>query len=210
MSRLGSLVRQLQDTHIAETAAAIARVTEAPGQVQFWVEAMVGSIQGGGTILACGNGGSAAEAQHLVGELVGRFRRERAPISAIALGSEFPTLSAIANDYDYGKAFSRQAEALGRRGDVLVGISTSGNSRSVLEAMRVARARGVVTVGLTGKIPGGLRDVSDLLVQASSTETSTIQEVHLFLIHLVCNIIETYLFDDGYQADRELMRKEVP
>ena len=201
MDQLRHLVSRLQSDHATETATAIARGTSVPGQVEAWCAAMARTIARGGTILACGNGGSAAEAQHLVGELVGRFRREREPMRAVALGADVPTLSAIANDYDYARAFSRQVGALGRPGDLLIGISTSGNSPSILNAMRTAREGGIVTVGLGGATAGGLADVSDLLVQAPSIVTSTIQEVHLFLIHLACNVLETYVHDEAFRAE---------
>ncbi len=201
MNMLHDLVRRLQAEHAAGTVAAIAQGTALPGQVEDWCAAMARTIARGRTILVCGNGGSAAEAQHLVGELVGRFRRERAPMRAVALGTDLPTLSAIANDYDYGQVFSRQVSALGRPGDLLIGISTSGNSPSILNAMRVARASAIVTVGLGGADAGGFATVADLLVQSPSKTTSTIQEVHLFLIHLACDVLETYMHDEAFRVE---------
>lgn len=208
MTTIHDLVSRMQAEHARETAGAIARGTAVPGQVEAWCAAMARTIARGGAILACGNGGSAAEAQHLVGELVGRFRRERGPIRAVALGTDLATLSAIANDYGYASAFSRQVEGVGRPGDLLVGISTSGNSPSIVNAMRAARAGGIVTVGLGGADPGELAGVADLLVQAPSTVTSTIQEVHLFLIHLACDVLEGYVHGEAFvdQSVRPLER----
>ncbi len=146
-------------------------------------------------ILVFGNGGSAADAQHLAAELVNRFRRERAPLPAIALTTDTSILTAIANDYSFEDVFAKQVEALGRPGDVALGISTSGRSKNVLKALAVARKQGLFTLGLSGGTGGEMAEVCDLLLLVPSSETPRIQEGHLFFIHLVCELIEEALFE---------------
>jgi D-sedoheptulose 7-phosphate isomerase len=148
------------------------------------------ALQSGGKILWCGNGGSAADSQHLAAELVGRFRRERQGLHSIALSTNTSILTAIGNDYGYDYVFSRQVEAIANRGDVLVGISTSGNSRNVLAALDVARSMGVVTVGLTGAGGGKMAGAVDYLVEIPSNDTARIQEGHILAGHLLCDWVE--------------------
>ncbi|MCK4807764.1 MAG: SIS domain-containing protein [Candidatus Aegiribacteria sp.] len=147
-------------------------------------------VRNGGTIFFCGNGGSAVDSQHLAGELVGRFRMERRPIPAIAVTANSAIITAIANDYDFSEIFSRQIEALGRPGDVLVAISTSGNSVNVLKAVETARDRSMNTIGFTGAGDCALSDITDICVKASSNETSHIQEALLVAGHAICNAVE--------------------
>ena len=147
-------------------------------------------IRSGGTIFFCGNGGSAVDSQHLAGELVGRFRRERSPISAIALTANSAIITAIANDYDFSEIFSRQIEALGNPGDVLIAISTSGNSVNVLKAVETAGSISMSTIGFTGASACGLSDVADICLRASSDETSHIQEALLVAGHAICDAVE--------------------
>lgn len=147
-------------------------------------------IRNGGTIFFCGNGGSAVDSQHLAGELVGRFRIERNPIPAIAVTANSAIITAIANDYDFSIIFSRQIEALGKPGDVLVAISTSGNSSNVLKAVKTARDRSMKTIGFTGAGGGALSDMADICVMVSSDETSHIQEALLVAGHAICNAVE--------------------
>ncbi len=144
----------------------------------------------GGTIFFCGNGGSAVDSQHLAGELVGRFRKERRPISAVAVTANSAIITAIANDYDFSEIFSRQIEALGRPGDVLVAITTSGKSANVLKAVETARERSMITIGFTGSGGCALSDMTDICVTASSEETSHIQEALLVAGHAICDAVE--------------------
>lgn len=163
------------------------------------VDAMVASLKGGGKIMACGNGGSAADSQHFAAELLNRFEKERAPLAAIALTTDTSTLTSIGNDYRYEDVFSKQIKALGRRGDVLLAISTSGNSPNVLEAMDAAHAAGVRVVALTGKDGGKmaarLAD-GDINLCVPANRTARIQEVHLLTLHCLCDGIDTLLLGD--------------
>jgi D-sedoheptulose 7-phosphate isomerase len=146
-----------------------------------------------GTVFACGNGGSASDAQHLVGELVGRFKVERRALPAVTLGTEVATLTAVANDYAYDRVFARQLEALARPGDLLFAISTSGNSPSVLAAVAVAKAREVTVVALTGAGGGKLAPLADHWIEAPSKVTARIQEVHGLCIHALCEAVDAAL-----------------
>jgi len=147
-------------------------------------------LRGGGKVLTFGNGGSAADAQHLAGELVGRFLRDRAALSAIALTTDSSVTTAIANDMGYDSVFRRQVEAHGRPGDVAVGITTSGRSPNVLQALQLARERGLVTLGLTGGGGGRLVGAVDYLIDVPHAETARIQEVHTMVVHVLCQIVE--------------------
>jgi D-sedoheptulose 7-phosphate isomerase len=147
-------------------------------------------LRGGGRVLAFGNGGSAADAQHLAGELVGRFRRDRAALSAIALTTDSSVVTAIGNDMGYESVFRRQVEAHGRPGDVAVGITTSGRSPNVVQALQRARERGLVTMGLTGGGGGQLVGAVDYLIDVPHAETARIQEVHVMVVHVLCQIVE--------------------
>ena len=160
-------------------------------------ERIARAFREGGKLLVFGNGGSAADAQHLAAEFVNRFRRERAPLPAIALTTDTSILTAVANDYDFADVFVKQVQALGRPGDVALGISTSGRSPNVVRALAEARRRGLFTIGLGGGDGGELPGVSDLLVLVPSRETPRIQEGHLFFVHLVCELVEESLFPDA-------------
>jgi D-sedoheptulose 7-phosphate isomerase len=184
---------------VRDILAAAARLHEASQAVVVAptvraAEAMLAAIKAGGKVLACGNGGSAADAQHFAAELVGRFERERGAIAAIALTTDTSILTAIGNDYEYGRVFARQVEALGRRGDVLLGVSTSGGSASVLEAFAVAKAQGLVTVALTGRDGGALGKAADIHVNVPTPSTARAQEVHCTLLHAICDLIERELY----------------
>ena len=160
---------------------------------------MAASLKSGGKILACGNGGSAADAQHFAAELVNRFERERPPLASIALTTDTSTLTSIANDYGYEQVFDKQLHALGRKGDVLLAISTSGKSPSVLAAVRAARELGLRSVALTGNGGGpmaGLLAAEDVHICVPHTRTMRIQEVHLLVLHCLCDGIDTQLFGD--------------
>jgi len=148
------------------------------------------AIERGGTVLVFGNGGSAAEAQHFAAELVGRFERERRGLAAVALTTDTSALTAIANDYGFARVFARQIEALGRPGDVALGISTSGASPNVVEGLRAARARGLATIGLTGRDGGEVGRVVDVHVNVPLPSAARVQEVQLVLLHALADLVE--------------------
>ena len=155
--------------------------------------AIARSLHGGGKVLVFGNGGSAADAQHLAGELVGRYLKDRRALPAIALTTDPSILTAVGNDMGFEAIFRRQVEAHGRKGDVAIGISTSGRSPNVVAALEGARANGLVTVGLTGEGGGRLAGLVDHLIDVPSTDTPRIQEVHGMVVHLLCQIVEEEL-----------------
>jgi D-sedoheptulose 7-phosphate isomerase len=160
------------------------------------VERMVGCLRNDGKILACGNGGSAADSQHFSSELLNRFEAERPGLAAIALTTDSSTLTSIANDYDYEQVFARQIRALGQPGDVLLAISTSGNSRNVIAAVHAAHDAQMSVVALTGRAGGAMSDVlgaQDLHICVPSTSTARIQEVHLLALHCLCDGIDCLL-----------------
>lgn len=148
------------------------------------------TLQNGGKILICGNGGSAADSQHIAAELTGRYKRERKGLSAIALTTDTSALTAIGNDYGYDFVFSRQFEALAKKGDLLWGISTSGNSINVLNAMRSAKEMECKILGFSGKDGGEMKKWCDLLLLSPSDDTPRIQEMHLLMAHIICDLIE--------------------
>jgi D-sedoheptulose 7-phosphate isomerase len=156
--------------------------------------ACINCIQHGGKILLAGNGGSAADAQHIAGELVSRFAFDRPGLPAIALTTDSSILTAIGNDYGYERLFSRQVQAHGNKGDVFVGYSTSGKSPNILSAFEEARKRGLVCIGLTGNRGGPMRDLCDYLLEVPSSDTPKIQEGHLVLGHILCGLIENAMF----------------
>jgi D-sedoheptulose 7-phosphate isomerase len=159
-------------------------------------EAMSASLANDGKILSCGNGGSAADAQHFSGELLGRFERERHGLAAVALTTDTSTLTALANDYAFDDVFAKQVAALGRAGDVLLAISTSGNSPNVVRAIATAHGRGMIIVALTGRdggeIGAALND-DDIEIRVPSERTCRVQETHILVIHCLCDLIDTRL-----------------
>jgi D-sedoheptulose 7-phosphate isomerase len=158
------------------------------------VTALVETFTRGGKLLVMGNGGSAADAQHFVAEIVGRFKMERRALPAIALSTDTSILTAIGNDYGFDKVFSRQVEALAAVGDTVVGISTSGNSPNVKLALQLARKKGCRTVGLLGKDGGSIKDVCDLALIVPTGDTPRVQEGHITIIHVVCDLLEKKMF----------------
>ena len=156
----------------------------------------------GHLVMVCGNGGSAAEAQHLAGELVGRFRREREPWPVLALTADSTVLTAVANDYGYETVFARQVAAFGHQGDVLVGISTSGESPNVVNAACQARERGMSVIALTGREPTRLGLFSDVAIAVPTPETALVQEVHSVLVHLISEIVESSLAQQSIERTR--------
>jgi len=156
-------------------------------------QAVIDAFKSGHKLFFCGNGGSAADSQHIAAEFIGRFQKERAAWPAIALTTDTSALTALGNDYTFDIVFSRQLQALGREGDVLIGISTSGNSKNVLEAVKQAKAMGIKTIGVTGGSGGQLASLSDIAIVAASSKTSRIQESHLVIFHAICEIVENTL-----------------
>ncbi|TXG79828.1 MAG: SIS domain-containing protein [Thermomicrobiales bacterium] len=158
------------------------------------VESVVASLSSGGKVLLAGNGGSAADAQHIAGEFVSRFAFDRPGLPAIALTTDTSIITAIGNDYGYDKLFARQVQALGNRGDVFIGYSTSGRSPNVLKAFEEARQKGLVCVGLTGNRGGPMHELCDFVLEVPSGDTPKIQEGHLVLGHILCGLVENAIF----------------
>ena len=175
---------------IAEHINVIRQIRNQQPVLESIARAMAAALRFGGKILWCGNGGSAADSQHLAAELVGRYRRERRGLPSIALTTDTSVLTAVANDYGYEAVFARQVEALGKEGDLLVGISTSGNSPNVVCALEAARAKGLVTVAFTGAGGGQLATQADHLFAIESRDTARIQEAHILAGHMLCDWIE--------------------
>ena len=150
------------------------------------------TIKAGHKIMLCGNGGSAADSQHIAAELIGRFEKDRGSMAAIALTTDTSALTAIGNDYGYDQVFSRQVEGLGQSGDLLIGISTSGNSKNVVKAMEVAQSKGIRTVALVGDKPGSaMQAIADYVLATPSTDTARIQECHILMMHTLCQLVES-------------------
>jgi len=164
--------------------------------LQSATEKMIEVLKSGNKILLCGNGGSAADAQHIAAEITARFYFDRPGLPAIALTTDTSALTAISNDYSYERVFSRQVEALGKSGDLLIAISTSGNSPSILAAVNQAKSMGIVTVGMTGKTGGKMNDLCDFMLKAESTDTPRIQETHSVMYHIFCGLIEERIFPE--------------
>jgi D-sedoheptulose 7-phosphate isomerase len=169
---------------IAQTAATIAN-----------------ALRRGRKMLLFGNGGSAADAQHLAAEMVGRFGPDRSALAAISLSTDTSILTAVGNDYGYDRVFARQIEALGQAGDPAIGISTSGNSPSVLLALDVAKAKGLFTIGFTGESGGQMIERAEVLFRVPSRQTPRIQETHILLGHIICELVDRELFPEAYPTD---------
>jgi D-sedoheptulose 7-phosphate isomerase len=164
---------------------------------------MIEILHAGGKVLWCGNGGSAADAQHLAAELVGRFQRERRGIASIALTTDPSVMTSIANDYGFVAVFRRQVEALGRPGDMLVGISTSGNSENVCVALEEARSMGLYTVAMTGGSGGRMAPLADTLLCVPSNATARVQEAHIFCGHVLCDLVEAAIQQREHERSSE-------
>ncbi|HNQ56859.1 MAG TPA: phosphoheptose isomerase [Candidatus Desulfobacillus denitrificans] len=195
MNLLARISRQFEDSariKLAAMEALAAPIAQA-------IEAMVASLLAGGKIMACGNGGSAADSQHFAAELLNRFEKERPPLAAVALTTDTSTLTSIANDYAYDQVFAKQVRALGQPNDVLLAISTSGNSPNVVEAIRAAHEREVRVVALTGKGGGAMAPLlndADVHICVPSDRTSRTQEVHLLTLHCLCDGIDCMLLGE--------------
>jgi len=186
-----NFIESIEEKKKAQSAL-VASIAEA-------IQTMVTSLQSGNKILACGNGGSAADAQHFSAELLNRFERERHPLAALALTTDTSTLTSIGNDYDFAQIFSKQIKGLGQEGDVLLAISTSGNSANVIDAVNVAQEKKMRVIGLTGGSGGALSATlrpEDTLISVPSKKTARIQEVHLLCLHCFCDGIDAVLLGD--------------
>lgn len=162
-------------------------------QIMKTAEVIMEAFQAHHKLFFCGNGGSAADSQHIAAEFVGRFQKERAAWPAVALTTDTSALTALGNDYTFDIVFSRQLQALGQKGDVLVAISTSGNSKNVLEAVKQAKAMGITAIGVTGGSGGQLAGLCDIVIVAASSKTARIQESHLVIFHTICQLVEDTL-----------------
>ncbi len=186
-----SAVRDALARAVAETVALHERVVELdPAPLAAALDAMLRALAHGGKVIAFGNGGSAADAQHLAAELVGRFGRERRALAALALTADTSVVTALANDYAFDRVFARQIAALGRPGDVALGISTSGRSVNVLRGLEAARAAGLTTIALTGGDGGPIGRAADIHVNVPGESTPRVQEVHRTVLHVLCDLVE--------------------
>jgi phosphoheptose isomerase len=182
--------RALFDRTLLDTIALHERARQSSQPVLDAAAAIIGAMRGGGKLLIFGNGGSASDAQHVAAEFVGRFQRERAAMAALALTTDTSVLTGIGNDYAFERVFARQIEALGRKGDVALGISTSGASPNVVAALDAARALGLQTIALTGRDGGAVGRAAAIHVNVPSESTARVQEVHRTLLHVMCDIAE--------------------
>lgn len=163
--------------------------------IQAAADSCIKCLKDGGKVLFCGNGGSAADAQHLAAELSGRFYKDREPLFAEALHVNTSYLTAVANDYSYDEIYSRMVMSKGRKGDILIGLSTSGNSINIVRAFEEAHKRGLITIALTGETGGKMKELSDLLINIPSKDTPRIQESHILVGHIICELVENGMFE---------------
>jgi D-sedoheptulose 7-phosphate isomerase len=163
-------------------------------RIEKAADMIINSLKDGGKIHFCGNGGSAADAQHLAAELSGRFYYDRPPLNAEALHCNTSYLTAVGNDYGYEHIFARLLRGTGHKGDVLIGISTSGNSKNIIEAYNVCKQMGITAISLTGATGGKMKDISDLLLNVPSNDTPRIQESHIMIGHIICELVESAMF----------------
>ena len=186
---------------IAAAAVVAQRMADTPetrAVTAKMAEAIITALRNGNKVLLAGNGGSAADAQHLAAELVGRFAYDRPGLPAIAVTTDTSALTAIGNDYGYDQVFSRQVEALGVRGDVFIGITTSGKSPNILKALEAARSRGVTTVGWTGRVaPEQFQALSDMVLTIDADTTARVQQGHMIVGHIVCALVERAMYPKG-------------
>ena len=183
--------------YFAESARLLGRLDAIAADVRRAADIWIDALSSGGKVMFCGNGGSAADSQHLAAELMGRFLSDRAPLPALALTVDTSALTAIGNDYGYEHVFARQVRGIGRKGDVLVGLSTSGNSANVVKAFEAARAMGITGVAFTGASGGALGELADVLLAVPHDQTSHIQEAHMAIGHVMCGIAEAALCPPG-------------
>ena len=157
---------------------------------------MINSLKSGNKIMFCGNGGSAADSQHLAAELIGRYRLNRSPLSALALTTDTSSITAIGNDFSFEDIFSRQVEALGEKNDILYAISTSGNSKNIISSIEIAKKKQIKVIGVTGSNGGDMKDKCDLIIKVPSERPDRIQEMHIAIGQILCEIIELHFFKD--------------
>ena len=170
---------------------------EMKGDIGFVIQAMIDTLSKKGRVFFCGNGGSAADAQHLAAELSGRFYLDRDPLYCEALHVNSSYITAVANDYGYDHVFSRLVRAKGNRGDILVGLSTSGNSQNIVNALKQAKEQGLITIGMTGAGKGKVGEYCDYLIAVPSQDTPRIQEAHILIGHIICELVEKALFGES-------------
>ena len=183
-------MKKIIKEHFIEHRSTLDSVVDLSVSIEKVADILIHCLKNNGTIFWCGNGGSASDSQHLAGELVGRFVGDRRPLKSIALTADSAVMTCIVNDYGYEHIFSRQVEALGSRGDVLVGITTSGNSQNVLNALEVSKKMGIVTIGLLGKGGGEAASLADQSIIVPSHSTARVQEMHILIGHILCDLIE--------------------
>jgi len=193
------MIERIRNTFTESIQTKIAAADALPEKIAKACDLLVATLLNGGKILTCGNGGSAGDAQHFSSEMLNRYERERPPLPAIALTTDTATITAIGNDYNFDEIFSKQVKALGQAGDILLAFSTSGNSKNVIEAMRAALAKDMLIITCTGKDGGemaGLMGSNDVEIRVPSNSTARIQEVHLVIIHSLCDLIDNRLFGE--------------
>lgn len=179
---------------INESLANLENLKDKDKEINYAAELIINCLKTKNKVIFCGNGGSAADSQHLAAELMGRYLKDRSPLPAISLTVDTSALTAIGNDYGFENVFSRQLRGIGSAGDVLYATSTSGNSKNVIEAIKVAKDMGIKVIGITGKEPGKMDGECDVLVNVPSDKTNKIQEMHIIVGHFICGKVETKLF----------------
>ncbi|WP_196137133.1 phosphoheptose isomerase [Aliikangiella sp. G2MR2-5] len=193
------MIERIRNTFTESIQTKIAAADALPERIANAGELLVNTLLNGGKVLACGNGGSATEAQHFCSEMLNRFERERPALPAIPLTTDCSTITAIGNDYNFNEIFAKQVKALGQPGDILLAFSTSGNSQNVIEAMRAALAKDMLIISCTGKDGGemaGLMGSNDVEIRVPSNSTARIQEVHLVVVHSLCDLVDNALFGE--------------
>lgn len=206
---MNNLLKRVHDTFVTGIEIKQNALDFLPEKIVQAAGVMIECLDSGNKVLACGNGGSASDAQHFVAELVNRFLVERAPLAAIALNTDTSVLTAIANDYEYSQIFSKQVQALGKEKDVLLAISTSGNSHNIVEAVEAAHQNGLRVIALTGNDGGeigAMLDDYDVEIRVLHDCPPRIQEMHIVVIHCLCDLIEQYVFAD--EINEEIIIEE--
>lgn len=198
MSYKNLITKRLKDSIMVKRQ--IVKDVELVELISTIAEVIIKAYQDGKKVLLFGNGGSAADAQHIAAELVGKYYLNREPLPAIALTVNTSSLTAIGNDYSFNVVFAKQLEALGQEGDIAIGISTSGDSENVIQALKAAKERGLITIGFTGKDGGRLKDIVDYCLRIPSNDTPRIQEGHITIGHIVCEIVEGELFESNEEG----------
>lgn len=179
--------------YLHNTVNVINDIVDIEEEINDAVFACIQALNDGGKVMFCGNGGSAADSQHLATELMGRFLKDREPMAAMALTVDTSALTAIGNDYGFENVFARQVRGVGRQRDVLIGLTTSGNSKNVIEAFKVAQLMGITTIAMTGSDGGDVEAIADIMIKVASRKTNHIQEAHITIGHLLCAYIEEEL-----------------